>query len=179
MLNKLEEMPPQPTPKPFESSLVWPSEIVDAETANQACLLFAISQRRIERAKLRIENEKKLIKEEQEQLDELGMRYKKALEAYTIQNLPRKRDGSFARKTLPMKDADLSLRAHSGMIDIKDNKAAIEWAKENCPEAVKLDPRLVKEPLVEYVKANGEVPEGCEFVAPGDSFSIGGGGIEA
>lgn len=70
--------------------------------------------------------------------------------------------------------AKVGFRKSRAKLEILDADAAMEWAKENCPDAVKVPepkPYLVKTPMLEHVKQTGEVPAGTEYDAGGvDEF---------
>ncbi|MFA5377241.1 MAG: host-nuclease inhibitor Gam family protein [Dehalococcoidia bacterium] len=55
-------------------------------------------------------------------------------------------------------------------LEIKDEAAALAWAKANKPEAVKVRESILKEPLADHIKTTGEIPDGCEPVPGEDRF---------
>jgi hypothetical protein len=70
--------------------------------------------------------------------------------------------------------AKVGFRKTRAKLDVVDAEAVMAWASENCPEAIKVPepkPYIVKTPLLEHVKATGEVPEGTAYDAGGvDEF---------
>lgn len=59
-------------------------------------------------------------------------------------------------------------RKTPGKLHFIDAEKLIAWAGENLPEAVKLEAR--KTPVVEWIKATGEVPPGVEWEPPQEKF---------
>ena len=58
-------------------------------------------------------------------------------------------------------------------LDVTDEDAALAWAKENMPEAVKVKESVLKTPLKNHVEATSEVPPGCEYHPGGqDTFYV-------
>ncbi len=55
-------------------------------------------------------------------------------------------------------------------MEIKNGEAAIAWAQQNCPDAIKTSVRVVVSPLKEHFKKTGELPDGCEYVEAHEKF---------
>lgn len=65
------------------------------------------------------------------------------------------------------KPTRVGFRKSPDRLDITDPAAAIEWAKENLPDAVTYKESVSKTELKNHIVATGELPDGCELV-PGD-----------
>ena len=79
------------------------------------------------------------------------MRFAAELEAFAAKEL----EGSKA-KSVVLTHGKLQFRTSAGgAVSAKDQAAAIEWCRTNCPDAVVTSPRLVVTPLKEIV---GELP---------------------
>jgi phage host-nuclease inhibitor protein Gam len=59
-------------------------------------------------------------------------------------------------------------------LEIKDEAAALSWARDHVPDAVKVKvtESVLKEPLEKHIEATGEIPDGVELIAGKETFYI-------
>lgn len=57
-------------------------------------------------------------------------------------------------------------------VEVLDEAAALEWARKYQPRAVKVKESILKKPLLEHLKATGEVPDGCEYREAKEEFYV-------
>ncbi len=74
------------------------------------------------------------------------------------------------KKSINLLTGKTGYRTVKGTLQINDEEAAMAWAEQNCPEAVKVTKRLVKTPLMDYLKDTGELPDGCELTDDVEKF---------
>lgn len=53
---------------------------------------------------------------------------------------------------------------------VTNDKALMDWAAINVPEAVKLEPKLHLTPVKRYIESGGEQPPGCIYQGKGQRF---------
>lgn len=68
-------------------------------------------------------------------------------------------------KHVKLLGGEVGYRQSPGHLEVRDEAAAMAWAEAHCPEAVKVEKRLVKTPLKEAIMKRGEVPDGVEMAA--------------
>lgn len=95
----------------------------------------------------------------------LKHRYFDFLQAFTTAATEGKRE-----RYVQIVNTRLSLTHKSASIAVVDEEAAIKWAAENAPEAIKTS--LLKTPLNKWFTSTGEAPAGCELVPESDAFSM-------
>lgn len=66
----------------------------------------------------------------------------------------------------------LGFRQNPSSMKIIDPAAALAWAKENLPNAVKVVESVQVTPLKSYAETTGEFPEFVEYTAPYDKFYV-------
>ena len=76
------------------------------------------------------------------------------------------------RKSIALPSGSIGFRKHAETLEVQDEAAAIEWARANCPEAVKITERLTKTELMAHFRENGELPDGCVYVHEGEEFFV-------
>lgn len=147
--------------------LVLPAGIATEEDANLVGAELAKIRNRRERAKQRIEREKKLIAqfdcEEARLLDRYGADFK----AFAAERL-----AGTKRRSLELLDVTLGYRKAPDKLEVTDESAVIQWARRHMPDAVKVVESVLKTPIKDAVKRGLEVPPGCEYKAGGDEFFI-------
>jgi phage host-nuclease inhibitor protein Gam len=57
-------------------------------------------------------------------------------------------------------------------LEVADEGAAVEWARENAPHAIRVRESIDKNEMKANIEATGEVPEGCELVRGTDRFYL-------
>jgi phage host-nuclease inhibitor protein Gam len=98
-------------------------------------------------------------------LEWLHERFDKTLEIYA-----QAKTAGAKTRTVKLLYATLSFRKSPDTLNVVDEAAAIEWARANAPQAVKLS--ILKTPLKAYVQALGDVPPGCSWEIGADVFRI-------
>ncbi len=68
-------------------------------------------------------------------------------------------------KHVKLLGGEIGYRQSPSHLEVTDEAAAIAWAEAHCPEAVKVEKRLVKTPLKDAIQKRGEMPDGAELVA--------------
>ena len=63
-------------------------------------------------------------------------------------------------------------RKGQGKLEYTDEAAVLAWAKEHCPWAVKQVETVLKQPVKDYIKEKGEIPDGADYEEPRDHFYI-------
>ena len=107
-----------------------------------------------EKAKMEavVENFKKMIGKHQARLEWLEMHYGKELEAYAMSQLPRKADGTYKVKTWTCPYGTVAFRTVAPKVAVEAEDVALEWAKKNCPAAIKLKESILVSQLPEPIK---------------------------
>ena len=112
-------------------------------------VLGKIADRRARAARIR-ENADLLAKAEDREADALEWRFGPALQAFTRQEL-----AGGKRKSVRLLHGVIGFRTRPAGVDVTDTAAALEWAKENCTEAVResLDKKAMADTLLSTGKA--------------------------
>ena len=75
-------------------------------------------------------------------------------------------------KTYPLPGGKLKMRKQQDQFLIDNDEKVLEWAKANCPEAVKVAESVLVTPLKEYYAETGEVIPGLTVLGRPDKFDI-------
>ena len=107
-----------------------------------------------EKAKMEavMENFRKMIGKHQARLEWLEMHYGKELEAYAMSQLPRKADGTFKVKTWTCPYGTVAFRTVAPKVAVESEDVALDWARKNCPAAIKLKESILVSQLPEPIK---------------------------
>ena len=100
-----------------------------------------------------VENFRKMIGKHQARLEWLEMHYGKELEAYAMSQLPRKADGTLKGKTWTCPFGTVGFRTIAPKVAVEAEDVALEWARKNCPSAIKLKESILVSQLPEPIKA--------------------------
>jgi len=103
-----------------------------------------------------LENEKTFFQE----------RFGTELEAWTRTNL----DGR--KKSIDMPHGRIGFRKSRESIEIVDKEANLDWAKENCPDALREKEWTIKTPQIKLMKETGEMPDGTALKPAKDRFFV-------
>lgn len=77
------------------------------------------------------------------------------------------------KKSISLPHGSVGFRASRDTVAIEDKDAALEYAKANVPDAVRVSERVVKTPLIEHAKVTGVAKgDGWRFVPGEDSFFV-------
>ena len=96
----------------------------------------------------------------------LKNRFGRELEGFVRAHL----DGS--RKSIDFPHGRAGFRKTRETVEIVDQEAAVNWAKENCFEALRKKEWTIKTPLIKYLRDTGVIPDGCEHEPAKDKFYI-------
>jgi len=113
-----------------------------------------------------IENCRKLVKAQEARVNWLRFRYEASATNIAHNALPRRQDGSFRSKTWTCPWGQVAFREVKPTVEIVDEEAAIEWAEQNAPDAVKTSKRVFLTPLKEALQTIKELPT-CFKPVPG------------
>jgi phage host-nuclease inhibitor protein Gam len=75
-------------------------------------------------------------------------------------------------KTVRLPTGSLSFRTIAAAWEVKDEAAALAWAKEHQPSAVKVTETVLKTEIYEHIAKTGEVPDGVVETEARESFNI-------
>lgn len=100
-----------------------------------------------------VENFRKMIGKHQARLEWLEMHYGKELEAYAMSQLPRKADGTLKGKTWTCPYGTVGFRTIAPKVAVEAEDVALEWARKNCPAAIKLKESILVSQLPEPIKS--------------------------
>jgi len=103
-----------------------------------------------------LENEKQFFKE----------RFGKELKAFVRANL----DGR--KKSIDFVHGRAGFRKSRETIEIVDKEANLDWAKENCPDALREKEWTIKTPQIKLMKETGEMPDGTALKPAKDRFFV-------
>lgn len=103
-----------------------------------------------------LENEKTFFEE----------RFSRELEAFVKANL----DGR--KKSIDFPHGRAGFRKSRETIEIVDKDRNLEWAKKNCPNAVRKREYTTKTEQVKHLKETGELPVGCELKPSQNRFFV-------
>jgi hypothetical protein len=78
--------------------------------------------------------------------------YENQLGRYAESALPRKADGTYRIKTLSLPWGDIAVRDSKAKLSVDSEEAAVFWAREHCPGAVKVKESVLVSLIPEAVK---------------------------
>lgn len=108
-----------------------------------------------------------MIRELERRRDWLHLRFDTELERFTADALAGQK-----KRSLRLPHGTCGFRRLPEGMTIYDKDRAIAAAEASVPEAVKIEKRLVKTPLLDHFKATGEVLDGCEHRPGRDKFYV-------
>jgi phage host-nuclease inhibitor protein Gam len=76
------------------------------------------------------------------------------------------------RRHLTFPSGEAGFRKAPGRLEFTDEAAALAWAKEHCPDAVKVTENVQKTPLKKHIETKGEIPDGVQLVEGEEHFYI-------
>lgn len=74
------------------------------------------------------------------------------------------------KKSRKLPHGTFGFRRSRDTVEVVDEELAVAWAERACPDAVKK--RVIKTPLIKWVKESGVIPDGCEWVEGRDEFFV-------
>jgi len=98
--------------------------------------------------------------------DGLFERFRLEAEPLARVNLPS------GRKSLLLAHGEVYFRRVPGGVDIVDEAAALAWAKDNLPGAVRIEERILKRPVIEYAEQEGILPDGMVRREPEERMGV-------
>jgi len=135
----------------------------DERTADWVLQQIARAQDELERITVQYESRKKDL---EKRIEWFRKRFGFELEQWARKNLPHN------RKTVKLAHGNLRFRTVKPQVEIVDQEKALDWAKQNCPDAVVVRESVLKTPLKETIFETGEIPDGVEVTPAGEKFSI-------
>jgi phage host-nuclease inhibitor protein Gam len=76
------------------------------------------------------------------------------------------------KRSLVLPSARVGFRKAPAHMEVDDEAAAIAWAKEHVPDAVKVKESILKKPLIAKLEETGELADGARWVEGTDTFYI-------
>jgi len=107
-----------------------------------------------EKAKLEAiqNNMHEMIKKHTARLEWLERQYNAQLADYAQSQLPRKADGTLKAKTWTCPFGTVAFRTVAPRVAVEEEHVALEWARKNCPAAIKLKESILVSQLPEPIK---------------------------
>ena len=95
----------------------------------------------------------KMIARHTARLEWLEHQYNAQLQDYAMSQLPRKADGTLRSKTWTCPYGTVGFRTIAPKVAVEAEETALEWARKNCPSAIKLKESILVSQLPEPIKA--------------------------
>ena len=95
----------------------------------------------------------KMIGKHTARLEWLEHQYNAQLAEYAMSQLPRKADGTLRSKTWTCPYGTVGFRTIAPKVAVEAEETALEWARKNCPSAIKLKESILVSQLPEPIKA--------------------------
>jgi phage host-nuclease inhibitor protein Gam len=99
-----------------------------------------------------VENFRKMIGKHQARLEWLEHQYNAQLQDYAMSQLPRKADGTLKAKTWTCPFGTVAFRTVAPKVAVEAEETALEWARKNCPAAIKLKESILVSQLPEPIR---------------------------
>jgi len=94
----------------------------------------------------------KMIARHTARLEWLEHQYNAQLQDYAMSQLPRKADGTLRSKTWTCPYGTVAFRTIAPKVAVEAEDVALEWAKKNCPAAIKLKESILVSQLPEPIR---------------------------
>ncbi len=94
----------------------------------------------------------KMIGKHTARLEWLEHQYNRQLAEYAMSQLPRKADGTLRSKTWTCPYGTVGFRTIAPKVAVEAEDVALEWARKNCPAAIKLKESILVSQLPEPIK---------------------------
>jgi hypothetical protein len=137
--------------------------VEDEKTATW--LVGKLAERRATIARIK-EQAAAMVRDAERDIEYLEWRFGPELEMWAAANLEGK------KKSVKLLTGTVGFRSQKGKLVVVDEAACLEWARDNCPVAYVVEPRLVKTPIDDLFQKTGEIPPGCEYVEGGEKFYV-------
>jgi phage host-nuclease inhibitor protein Gam len=95
----------------------------------------------------------KMIARHTARLEWLETQYNSQLAEYAMSQLPRKADGTLKGKTWTCPFGSVGFRTVAPRVAVESEDVALEWARKNCPAAIKLKESILVSQLPEPIKS--------------------------
>lgn len=99
-----------------------------------------------------VQNCQNMIAKHSARLDWLQTQYNAQLQDYAMSQLPRKADGTFRSKTWTCPYGTVAFRTIAPKVAVESEDVALEWARKNCPSAIKIKESILVSQLPEPIK---------------------------
>lgn len=139
--------------------------VVDQSSANWIVRKILEARRHAERSKVFAAVE---IRRAQRQEEFFVGRWGLELEEWARREIAKQ----FKRKSISLPAGLIGLRSVPERLDVRDETRVLAWCRANLPHAIKRSETLLKSPLLEYLRENGEVPPGVELIGGNEGFFI-------
>lgn len=107
-----------------------------------------------------IENCRKMVAREESRVEWLKRKYAIDATAIAYSQLPRKKDGSFASKTLTMPWGSIGFRDVKPTLIVDNETAVLDWCMKNMPSAIRVKESILVTPLKErFLNEDNELKE--------------------
>ena len=136
----------------------------DEDSAKWVLERFLDSDANIAKAEAVVRNAQAILKRAKSRREWLERRFLPELAEYAKANLPK---GS---KTYSTEYGAVSFRATAAKLKVVDEGQALSWAKQNAPEAVKVEESILVSKLPKGLVE--DAPQGFEVVEAGESVSV-------
>jgi phage host-nuclease inhibitor protein Gam len=100
-------------------------------------------------------------------LEYLDAAYRPMLESFCADEIAGKKD-----RSVKLLSGTVGFRRGRSSLEITDEDAAMEWARENLTSAIVVKESLAKTPITDLIEGTGEVPPGCEYHQAEDAFYV-------
>lgn len=141
-----------------------PWAVTDEGSAAWAVDRVLTARERLARVKANCE---RLVSEAEREVRDAEAYFLPLLELWARANPPRK------GKSLRLHTGVIAFRTVPGGPRVVDQAAALAWAKQHCPDAVRVREELAVATLKAHVEASaGELPDGVDIVSASEVFSV-------
>ncbi len=76
------------------------------------------------------------------------------------------------RKSVKLPAGSMGYRSDPERLRVEDEAATIEWARQNCPDAIRTTERISRTAINEHFTTTGEMPNGCEVQPASERFFV-------
>jgi len=113
----------------------------------------------------------KMLKEIENRKKALEWRFGNEFRALVEQDLKERNSGQGKPvRSVKYLTGTAGFRTTQPKLIVTNAKTLMDWAAINCPEAVKMEPKLHITPIKGYIEQNGDVPPGCDYRGKADKF---------
>ncbi len=100
-------------------------------------------------------------------IEYLTTKYQPLMEEFARQEL----EGQ-SKRSITLLSGTIGFRKAPARLEIEDESALMEWAREHLADAIQIKESVLKTPVKAYIEGTGEVVPGAEYVKGEDVFYI-------